>query len=43
MYSQFVVERVTSEEADQFPADTDFIDGGGFFAVAVLTIGIPFN
>jgi len=42
-YFQFVVERVTSEEAGHYPANTDFIDWGGFFAMVVPTIGILFN
>jgi hypothetical protein len=43
-YSFFTVETV--EEKDTYTELTttdDFIDGGGFFATAVLTIGIPFN
>lgn len=43
-YSFLTIETV--EEKDSFAELTttdDFIDGGGFFAAAVLTIGIPFN
>ena len=38
-----LLKRVTSKEAGQFPANNDFIDGGGLIAMAVSTIGIPFN
>jgi hypothetical protein len=26
-----------------FPSNADFANGGDFFAIAMLTIGIPFN
>lgn len=43
-YSLFAVEKVQLEGNNSFfPSNSDFIDGGGFFAVAVLTVGIPFN
>jgi hypothetical protein len=43
-YSFFAVETMRDKE-DFVDLETngDFIDGGGFFAAAVLTIGIPFN
>jgi hypothetical protein len=43
-YSIFSVEKVNLE-AGQSSLSTinDIVDGGGFFAVAVLTVGIPFN
>jgi len=31
------------EDGENFPSNTDIVNGGGFFAMAVLTIGIPFN
>jgi len=31
------------ENDETFPLHTYFVDGGGFFAMAVPTIGIPFN
>jgi len=31
------------EDGETFPSSIDFVDGGGFFAMAVLTVGIPFN
>jgi len=31
------------EEGDTIPLNTDFLDGGGFVAMVVITIGIPFN
>ena len=43
-YSLFAVESLNLEDSgSSFPTNTDFIDGGGFFAMAVLTVGIPFN
>lgn len=42
-YSLFTVENMNLKTGGTFPSDTDFIDGGGFFAMAVLTVGIPFN
>ena len=43
-YSLFSIEKVELEGGNNFPTgNTDFIDSGGFFAVAVLTVGIPFN
>jgi len=42
-YSLFSMENVRNDDYDSFPTgNEDFIDGGGFFAVAVLTVGIPF-
>lgn len=43
-YSFFAIETMRDKE-DFIDLETngDFIDGGGFFAAAVLTIGIPFN
>jgi hypothetical protein len=31
------------EDDETFPSNADFVNGGGFFAIAALTIGIPFN
>lgn len=31
------------EDGETFPSNTDFVSSGGFFAIAALTIGIPFN
>ena len=43
-YSFFSIETVRDYDYDNFPTgNEDFIDGGGFFACAVLTVGIPFN
>ena len=43
-YSLFSVEKVELAGGNNFPTgNTDFIDSGGFFAVAVLTVGLPFN
>ena len=43
-YSLFSVETVELEGGSNFPtSNTDVVDGGGFFAVAVLTVGLPFN
>lgn len=43
-YSMFSVEKVTLTGGSDFPTNNaDFVDGGGLFAMAVLTIGIPFN
>jgi hypothetical protein len=43
-YSIFSVEKVNLEEGQSgLSTINDIVDGGGFFAVAVLTVGIPFN
>ncbi|MCU0332778.1 MAG: hypothetical protein MUC75_05410 [Ignavibacteriaceae bacterium] len=43
-YSFFAVETMRdTEDFVDLETNGDFIDGGGFFAAAVLTIGIPFN
>ena len=43
-YSLFSMESVRDDDFESFPTgNEDFIDGGGFFAFAVLTIGIPFD
>lgn len=43
-YSFFSFETmVGKDDGIDLTTDDDFIDGGGFFAAAVLTIGIPFN
>ncbi len=42
-YSYFAVEKVADPNGVNFSSAGDFIDGGGFFGVAVLTVGIPFN
>jgi hypothetical protein len=31
------------EDGKIIHSNTDFVNGGGFFAIAVLSIGIPFN
>ena len=31
------------EYGETFPSNADFVNGGGFFTIAVLTIGISFN
>jgi len=31
------------EDGETVPSKADFVNGGGFFTIAVLTIGIPFN
>ena len=43
-YSLFSVDKVNLEEgASTLSTINDFVDGGGFFGVAVLTVGLPFN
>jgi len=43
-YSIFSVDKVNLESGSSGQSTiNDFVDGGGFFAVAVLTVGIPFN
>ena len=43
-YSIFTVDELVLEEgSSELTEITNPIDGGGFFAMAVLTIGIPFN
>jgi len=43
-YSIFTVDKLVLEEgSSELTEISDVIDVGGFFAVAVLTIGIPFN
>ena len=43
-YSFFAIETmVDKEDFIELETNGDFINGGGFFATAVLTIGIPFN
>lgn len=43
-YSIFSVDEVNLEEGQSsLSTINDFVDGGGFFAVAVLTVGLPFN
>ncbi len=43
-YSIFSVDKVNLESGQVGQSTiNDFVDGGGFFAVAVLTVGIPFN
>jgi len=43
-YSFFSVDKVNLEEGeDNLDTINDIVDGGGFFAVAVLTVGLPFN
>lgn len=43
-YSFFSIEAMRDkEDFVDLQTNGDFIDGGGFFAAAVLTIGIPFN
>ena len=43
-YSIFSVDKVNLESGQVGQSTiNDFVDGGGFFAVAVLTVGLPFN
>ena len=43
-YSIFSIDKVNRESGQTGQSTiNDFVDGGGFFAVAVLTVGIPFN
>ncbi|NNG25947.1 MAG: hypothetical protein HKM87_00360, partial [Ignavibacteriaceae bacterium] len=43
-YSLFSVDKVDLEgTTSNLTTINDIVDGGGFFAVAVLTIGLPFN
>ena len=43
-YSFFSIETmIDKEDYIELETNGDFIDGGGFFATAVLTIGIPFD
>jgi len=43
-YSIFSIDEIILEEGESsLTTINDFIDGGGFFAMAVITIGIPFN
>ncbi len=43
-YSIFSIDKVNLEEGQSnLSTINDFVDGGGFFAVAVLTVGLPFN
>lgn len=43
-YSIFSVDKVNLEQGDDnIDTINDIVDGGGFFAVAVLTVGLPFN
>jgi hypothetical protein len=43
-YSIFTVDKLRLEEGSSSLTEiNDTVDGGGFFAMAVLTIGIPFN
>lgn len=43
-YSIFSVDKVTLEEGQSGQSTiNDLVDSGGFFAVAVLTVGLPFN
>lgn len=43
-YSFFSVDKANLEEGDDaIDQIKDIVDGGGFFAVAALTIGLPFN
>ena len=42
-YSIFAAERVDLKNGGRLNTSGDFIDGGGFFAAAVLTVGIPFE
>ena len=43
-YSIFSVDKVNRESGQTGQSTiNDFVDGGGFFAVAVLTVGLPFN
>ncbi len=43
-YSFFSVDKANLEEGDDnIDVINDIVDSGGFFAVAVLTVGLPFN
>jgi len=43
-YSIFTVDKLRLEEGSSSLTEiNDVVDGGGFFAMAVLTVGIPFN
>lgn len=42
-YSLFTIESMKLKDGGELTSTQDFIDGGGFFANAVLTVGIPFN
>jgi len=43
-YSWFSMEDVRDDEFEAFPTENeDFIDGGGFFAVAILSVGTTFD
>lgn len=42
-YSIFNAEQVDLENGGSLTTSGDFVDGGGFFAMAVLTVGIPFK
>jgi hypothetical protein len=42
-YSFFSVETMQTTDFDELITTSDFIDSGGFFASAVLTVGIPFD
>ena len=43
-YSMFSIDKVTLKEGQSnLSTIDDLVDGGGFFAVAVLTAGLPFN
>lgn len=42
-YSFFSFGTLETSEGYQLTSTSDIVDSGGFFAVAVLTIGIPFN
>ena len=43
-YSMFSIDKVNLEEGEStLTTINDLVDGGGFFAVAVLTVGLPFN
>ena len=43
-YSIFSIDKVDLVEGvDNIDKINDIVDGGGFFAVAVLTVGLPFN
>ena len=43
-YSIFSIDKVNLVEGvDNIDKIDDIVDGGGFFAVAVLTVGLPFN
>ena len=42
-YSLFSAENLELENGGTLTTNGDFVDSGGFFAVAVLTVGIPFK